>query len=91
MISENYRIETFFDAIEGKTYTEAITLANMEATEAERHLLQKKNRPHSNNHENIEYVDGLKEFILFIRCSVLRNRISKDKYYKLFNSYLESV
>ena len=91
MISEDYRIERFFDAIEGKTYTEAITLAEMEATEAERHLIQSKNKPHLNSHENIEYVENLKEFILFIRCSVMRNRISKDKCHKLFNSYIESV
>ena len=91
MISEDYRIERFFDAIEGKTFTEAITLANIEATEAERHLIQGKNKQNLNNHENIEYVENLKEFISFIRCSVMRNRISKDKCHKLFNSYLESV
>ena len=88
---QDFRIEAFFDAIEGKTYTEAITLADMEATEAERHLLQSKNKSDLNNSENIEYVDSLKEFILFIRCSVMRNRISKDKCHKLFNSYLQSV
>ncbi len=91
MISEECQIEAFFDAIEGKTYTEAITMANIEATEAERMLLKNKNRPDYGCPCDFDYVDSLKEFILFIRCSVLRNRISKDKYYKLFNSYLQSV
>ena len=91
MISEECQIEAFFEAIEGKTYTEAITLANMEATEAERILLKNKNRPNDQCPSDFEYVDRLKEFILFSRCSVMRNRISKDKYHKLFNSYLKTV
>ena len=91
MISEDCRIETFFDAIEGKSFTEAIALANMEATEAERLLIKSKNRPNDECPCDFEYVDRLKEFILFSRCSVMRNRISKDKYHKLFNSYLKTI
>jgi hypothetical protein len=91
MISEDCCIENFMGAIEGKTYTEAIILANTEATEAERLLLRYKNRQDHECPCDFDYVDSLKEFILFIRCSVLRNRISKDRYYKLFNSYLKSV
>jgi hypothetical protein len=91
MISEECQIEAFFEAIEGKTYTEAITLANMEATEVERILLKSKNRPNDQCPCDFEYVDRLKEFILFSRCSVMRNRISKNKYHKLFNSYLKTV
>jgi len=65
-------------------------LANQEATEAERVLLHHK-RKAVDCPCPVEYVDGLKEFILFMRCAVLRNRISKDKYQKLFHSYLNSV
>ena len=42
MISADCRIESFFDEIEGKTFTEAVILANQEATEAERVLLHHK-------------------------------------------------
>ena len=91
MISEDCRIETFIDAIEGKTYTEAITLANIEATEAERLLLKSKRQSCDESPCGEEYVDRLKEFILFARCSVMRNRISKDKYHRMFTSYLHSV
>lgn len=90
MISEDCRIETFFDAIDGKTFTEAIILANQEATEAERALLHHK-RKTMDCPCPVEYVDSLKEFMLFMRCAVLRNRISKDKYQRLFHSYLNSV
>lgn len=91
MISEDCRIEAFFDAIEGKTVTEAITLANSEATAAERLMLQSKHRLETACPDNAEYVDRLKEFILFARCAVMKNRISQDRYHKLFNSYLQSV
>jgi hypothetical protein len=90
MISADCRIESFLDAIEGKTFTEAVILANQEATEAERGLLHHK-RKTVDCPCPVEYVDSLKEFMLFMRCAVLRNRISKDKYQRLFHSYLNSV
>jgi hypothetical protein len=90
MISTDCRIESFFDAIEGRTFTEAVILANQEATEAERALLQHKHTAMECPCP-VEYVDSLKEFLLFMRCAVLRNRISKHKYQKLFHSYLKSA
>jgi hypothetical protein len=79
MISADCRIESFLDAIEGKTFTEA-----------ERGLLHHK-RKAVDCPCPVEYIDSLKEFMLFMRCAVLRNRISKDKYQRLFHSYLNSV
>ncbi|MFZ0243411.1 MAG: hypothetical protein WAL90_17360 [Desulfobacterales bacterium] len=69
MISTDCRIETFFDTIEGKTFTEAAILANQEATEAERVILQHKSDS-GNCHCDVEYVEKLKEFIVFMRCAV---------------------
>ena len=85
MISADCRIESFLDAIEGKTFTEAVILANQEATEAERGLLHHK-RKTVDCPCPVEYVDSLKEFMLFMRCAVLRNRISKDKYQRFWRA-----
>ncbi|MGD9073138.1 MAG: hypothetical protein PVI69_15355, partial [Desulfobacterales bacterium] len=67
-----------------------VMLANQEATEAERGLLHHKRKAVDCSCP-VEYVDSLKEFMLFMRCAVLRNRISKDRYQRLFHSYLDSV
>ena len=91
MISEDCRIESFFTAIKGKKYSEAINLANIEATEAERLLLQSKNKLRIDYTEKAQYVECLKEFISFIRYSVMRNKVPKDNFHRHFNSYMQSV
>ena len=88
MISKDYQIESFLDAIEGKTYTEAISLAKREVTEAEHLLLISSSTENDIPIGVIGYVEGLKEFILFFRYSVLKKRVSKDRYNKLFGPYL---
>lgn len=88
MVSGNYRIESFFDSIEGKTFTEAVILANQEATKAERAALHCK-QVSGDCLSADEYINSLKEFILFMRCAVLKNRISIGKYDRLFHSYLD--
>lgn len=90
MADRDYRIESFFSSIEGKTFTDAVILANREATEAERAALHCK-QVSGDCLGAVEYVDSLKEFILFMRCAVLKNRISIGKYDRLFHSYLDSV
>lgn len=87
MISRKYQIESFLEAIEGKTYTEAISLAKCEVIAAERLLLIAESTPNNVSVEVIGYVDGLKEFILFFRYAVLNKRFSKDRYNKLFGSF----
>ena len=91
MISEDCRIETFFTSIKGKNYNEAINIANMEATEAERLLLQGKNKTRLDYTEKAQYVKCLKEFISFIRYSVMRNKMPKDNFQRHFDSYMQSV
>jgi hypothetical protein len=92
MISKDCKIESFLEAIEGKPTTEAIFLANQEATEAERLLLRSQTKvgtttePCSN-----DYVDNLKNFIGYVRYAVIKNRASKDKHHRMFKSYLESL
>ncbi len=90
MADRDYRIESFFNLIEGKTYTEAVTLANREATAAERAALHCR-QVRGDCRSVVEYVDSLKEFIVFMRCGGFQNRISIGKYDRLFHSYLDSV
>jgi hypothetical protein len=91
MISKKYQIESFLDAIEGKTYTEAISLAKREVTEAEHLLLIFRSIENDIPIGVIGYVEGLKEFILFFRYSVLKKRFSKDRYNKLFCPHLRGA
>jgi hypothetical protein len=72
--------------IEGKTYTEAITLANREAIAAEHLLLHARPTDGDYPVDVIDYLEDLKEFILFVRYSVSKKRVSKDKYNHLFRS-----
>lgn len=91
MISRNYQIESFLDAIEGKTYTEAFFLAKCEVIAAEHLLLIAKSTPNNVPDEVIGYADDLKEFILFFRYAVLNQRFSKDRYSKLFGPFSRRI
>jgi hypothetical protein len=84
MLSKDYQIGSFLEALEGKTYTEAISLARSEVTEAVYLLLIAKSTQNDVPVGVMGYADGLKEFILFFRYAVAKKRFSKDRYNKLF-------
>jgi hypothetical protein len=84
MLSEDYQIESFLDALEGKTYTQAFFLAKCEIIAVEHLLLIGKSTQNDVPVGVMGYADGLKEFILFFRYAVSKKRFSKDRYSKLF-------
>lgn len=93
MISSECRIEDFFRKVDGRRRLEAIHLANLEITEAERRLLTQKGEATASKSLNPDYSDyskSLKQFIHYVRYSV-RPKISDGNKTQLFNSYLNSV
>ena len=93
MISSACTIEDFFREVDGRRRLEAIHLANLEITEAERRLLTQKDEATESKNLNPDYSDyseSLKQFIHFVRYSV-RPKISDYNKSQLFNSYLNSI
>ena len=93
MISNACKIEDFFRKIDGRQRLEAIHLANLEITEAERRLLSQKDAAAASTSVNPDYGDyseSLKQFIHYVRYSV-RPKLSDSNKSQLFNLYLKSV
>ncbi len=66
MISSNLNIEEFLNAVEGGDYMDILLLAELEATAAERLVIQNK----LNSEYCKEYAYSLKEFICFLRYGI---------------------
>jgi hypothetical protein len=93
MISNACKIEDFFRKVDGRRRLEAIHLANLEITEAERRLLSQKDAVATSNSLDPDYSDyseSLKQFIHYVRYSV-RPKLSDSNKSNLFNSYLNSI
>ena len=93
MISDKCSIEDFLREVDGCRRLEAIHLANLEITEAERRLLSLRTSSGDNSATNPDYGDyseSLKQFIRFVRYSV-RPKLADHTRDHLFRSYLESA
>jgi len=93
MISNKCRIEDFFKKVDGRNRLEAIHLANLEITEAQRRQLAQQASVYSAVETKPNYVDyseSLKEFIHFVRYSV-RPKLADSIKSQLFRSYLDSA
>ena len=70
MISKECRILEFIDAIRGKDYYDAVRLADLEATEAER-LLLRSSRGGERPRCGRAYAQTIKHLITYMRYGVL--------------------
>jgi hypothetical protein len=83
MISSNFDIWQFSELANNQDYLDVISLANQEATEAERLLYQKNRNDISDESKVQNYVRNLKDLIWFMRYGFLPN-ISDKKIGMLF-------
>ena len=90
MISDDWEIKEFFEAVKGKPIKEAIFIANQEATEAERQQLFPGYKQETHKRGHFEYPELLKEFIRYVRYAV-KPKIAEDEKLDLFASYLNSA
>lgn len=90
MISDDCEIKEFFEAVRGKPIREAISIANQEATEAERQQLYPGYKQETQKPGHFEYPELLKEFIRYIRYTV-KPKIAEEEKMDLFTSYLNST
>ena len=68
MLSESYDISEFISKVKGQSEHEIIYMADLEATEAERHLFKHKN---SGDRESVKnYAKLIKDFVLYMRYGV---------------------
>ncbi len=68
MLSESYDISEFISKVKGQSAHEIIYMADLEATEAERHLFKHKNGDDRESVKN--YAKLIKDFVLYIRYGV---------------------
>jgi hypothetical protein len=71
MISKDCRILEFIDAIRGKGYYDAVRLADLEATEAERLLLRSPGGAEPTQRCGRAYAQTIKHLITYMRYGVL--------------------
>jgi hypothetical protein len=68
MLSESFDISEFISKVKGQSELEIIHMADLEATEAERHLYKHKK---GKNRESVKkYATTLKDFVLYMRYGV---------------------
>jgi hypothetical protein len=93
MISNKCKIEDFFKRVDGRDRLEAIHLANLEITEAQRRQMALRadaTNPLDTKPDYVDYSESLKEFIHFVRYSV-RPKLADASKSQLFRSYLDSA
>jgi hypothetical protein len=85
MISSDCNFKTFIEAVKDKDREEVIYLAEQEATQADRLVLQSKYSPKEKQKCGKQYSAILKAFIQYIKYTV-KPAIPEDHEYKLFPS-----
>lgn len=79
LVSKDFNMTHFINAVEGKPVWETLHLANGEATTVERILLKNKPEIKEDRKNNIcSYIQSLREFIVFLRSTVKIPRSTKS-------------
>ncbi|MBN1106599.1 MAG: hypothetical protein JXL84_24570 [Deltaproteobacteria bacterium] len=78
MISEYCDLSEFLNAVKNRDYLEAIYLADLEATEAERIRYRRKRKEDREEAACPHYADALKAFISYLRYGITHPRLAKE-------------
>ncbi|MGD8293646.1 MAG: hypothetical protein PVF37_18180 [Desulfobacterales bacterium] len=76
MISKNYDINEFLEAIKDEDYFDIIYMADKEATQAERNTLRYRNEAGKTEICGEDYTNNLKDLIFFLKYAVASKKIS---------------
>jgi hypothetical protein len=90
MVSPSCDIKKFIEAVREKDYLDIIYLADREALDVWRYSKRAKVRTQVHQKEMADYEMRLKEFVTFMRSSLIR-RQDKNPDFQLFNSVREDV
>jgi hypothetical protein len=89
MISKSRDIREFIEAVKDKAYLDIISLAEKEATEAERFFYRTRSLQDNASLESKKYADLLKDFISYMRYTNKPTDI-RDENIRLFRILSES-
>jgi hypothetical protein len=93
MVSQEFNIVAFVDAMKGKSYSEIVMLANHEATIAER-CLYRREKCRAEDSACIRYTKQLKDLIAYLRYSTRPAGVKlqdKNLYQNLLNDEQEKA
>jgi hypothetical protein len=86
MISKNYSIEAFVEAVKGKASNEVIALAVEEATKADRRYYRARRCSGNRCYTERDYSRHLKRLIDYLRYTVTPKR-RNDELYQLYTAH----
>jgi hypothetical protein len=89
MISEDYNIAAFINAVKGKDYSEIIELADQEATIADRCRYRKRRKNAEASECGMRYSSQLKDLIFYLRYNI-KPANARLEHFKLYRELVDT-